>query len=418
MDFTGIGIGVATTIIGDFIKSRHKPILNEEEGSNKTVGSNSVLKNFKVNGSIMTLLKTTIVKPTIIITKEAHESSSIDDILALNANIFSSYYLQVFDILTKLYGESAINTINNLSTDIYSERELLKLGGTKILGQAVQGAVSSLRGNTESNIASYNLESLKQPVTLKNLDLSDPVFCLNQEDRDAALSTIGSETVGNKEAGTIKNALVKNITVDIKVGNGSGDKRDDVIVKLPMTIIAMVKVVGREELVTVLSNDSYRASFSYRLNEWRSGGITLGDLIFCNDLIKEYKKRRITKEADLLGKLEQQDRVSTMRHLLTGTKGAEASYNMVIITEDEASILSKVIRKDVMKDNGKDYFLSKMNGFMLSVLNDDTERANIYLRDISGNMDLGYKKLVKESTKDRDILDLMKFLIANRMPNL
>ena len=75
--------------------------------------------NFKKTGSITKLLKTLIVEPTIIVSEEAKTSRAFDQAVNTSLNIFSSFYLQAFQILTQLNGKSGVEAIDILSTNNY-----------------------------------------------------------------------------------------------------------------------------------------------------------------------------------------------------------------------------------------------------------------------------------------------------------
>ena len=157
---------------------------------------------------------------------------------------------------------------------------------------------------------------------------------------------------------------------------------------------------------------------STRWLEYRSGGISLGDFLFCNDLIKEYKKNRLDKNSTLLGDLTVKELNSAARRVLTGVKGAEASFGIVVVSDNDATYISKAFRNDITTFNGKEKYLKVMQAHNLVILNDDTERCIMLISDLQGEIDTGYAKLMKRGSgnSETSILEMMKYMLNNKVP--
>ena len=185
---------------------------------------------------------------------------------------------------------------------------------------------------------------------------------------------------------------------------------------IPITIIGTVKVVPIDEIIIAVSNYDFKKSFTYRLREWKSGGISLSDLIFATDLIKEYKANKLSKNSKLMTDIEDKRNTSNIRKAVTGIEGAEVSYNMIMVTDYELEMLEKAYNKKLDNFNSRQAFLKVMNAHNLSVVNDDAERINIYIADINGGMDIGFGKLQKRNDKDINMLEFFRAMAANTAP--
>ena len=155
-------------------------------------------------------------------------------------------------------------------------------------------------------------------------------------------------------------------------------------------------------------------SFASRFMEWRSGGISLSDLIFCGDLIKEYKANRIKDKQDLLGKLVQKELSAGSN--IKGLDGDrfEKHYNMFVITKDDKLVLDRSLRGDLNNEKYKQQFLTQGLGLGLSILDSDYERVEFSLKDIRGTSTTSYKNLKKSKESENNYEKIMQALLMNR----
>lgn len=426
-------------------------------------------------GSITKLLKQTVITPTIIVTKDAYNSSAIDKAIDKDVTTFAGFYLQAFQIMTGIYGMDAISAIDMLSTGQYTEKHFVNTTIDKV--------VSTLDLSLEDNTRYVNTG---KPITLKNFDLNraELVIGLNNEansesdksdkgiDNDGINHNIlqseknnniryqGLEELINGSRNDIQNTVNNAITRDrndrreyeqdrdfSRAANESSvinksmndeinnDKsaaynyltRDLVIripepqtrsfLEIPIHIRANVLVIPVEEIYNVIDSKNYRKSFWYRMNEWRAGAISTKDLIFCGDLIREYKKARLSPNSKLIAQITEMSTNNTMRRALTNYRGYEESYNMIIVSEEERLQLNKILRGDVLtSSNVRDKFLTALQAFSITVLDDTHERIISGLRDIKGVIDIGYRKLDKFNNSGKDMLDIIKAFSTNNLP--
>lgn len=435
------------------------------------------IKNIKSN-TLTGITKNLIVEPTIIVSNNVRNSKIFDQLVALDMDLFTCFYTQAFQILTDVLGQAAISAIDVLSTNKYT-------------GAAMERYV-------RNRVYKLVLESMDKPFCLGDLDFSNPIFMLNNEerkgleqeyrsifnlegnngkpslpgtvtptpnnqqqnvpaganrqnnngknkDKDNDEKKWPSEVTRSSAHGYDRNAItdrismydgqIKNMyeslnqvlvrTVNVKalrpdnVTGKPGTDGQGVLTKefiIPITIIGTVKVVPIDEIIIAVSNYDFKKSFTYRLREWQSGGISLSDLIFATDLIKEYKANKLSKNSQLMTDIEDKRNTSNIRKAVTGIQGAEVSYNMIMVTDYELEMLEKAYNKKLDNFNSRQAFLKVMNAHNLSVVNDDAERINIYIADINGSMDIGFGKLQKRNDKDINMLEFFRAMAANTAP--
>nr|DAM88377.1 MAG TPA: hypothetical protein [Caudoviricetes sp.] len=430
------------------------------------------IKSIK-SGTLTGITKNLVVEPTIIVSNNVRNSKIFDQLVALNMDLFTCFYTQAFQILTDVLGQAAITAIDVLGTNKYT-------------GAAMEKYV-------RNRVYNLVLESMDKPFCLGDLDFSNPMFLLNQEEKEGLekeyksifnmeakpslpgnvpptpgnqpqnqpagnnrqinnnVNTTSTVAQGNgpvtraSAKGFDKNAITDRIsmydgqmksmyeslnqvlvrTVNVKaqrdkglIGkpgtDGQGILTSEFVI--PITIIGTVKVVPIDEIIVAVSNYDFKKSFTYRFREWQSGGISLGDLIFATDLIKEYKSNKLSKNSKLMTDIEDKRNTSNIRKAVTGIQGAEVSYNMIMVTDYELEMLEKAYNKKLDNFNSRQAFLKVMNAHNLSVVNDDAERINIYIADINGGMDIGFGKLQKRNDKDINMLEFFRAMAANTAP--
>lgn len=385
-----------------------------------------------VEGDVIKLLKATLVEPKILVTENAMYSEVMDNVAVTIVDNVAAYYIQVFDILTKLRGMSSVEAIDLLSSDLYQYDDVMK--------NATKGAIKSA-GKLAQNVAGkFGLESLNLDSSLsflsteelKNYEIEVQELAVEADDNEDEISLIKARIDTENKSSNTRNKLT-DIFFDSKDGSifkmltrkfevTIGFKRaEDVVcyINIPIIIRASLKVISVNDLVPVIGNKDAKKTFLARFHEWRSGSITLLDLLFCGDLIKNYKEGNLDKNAKLLTDIEKQNTAVYLRKVLTGSKGFESMYTNLILTSDEINYLSKVATVgggytkvsgtgyvDLESNEGKDFLLNAVNGFMLAVI--DTERVRIYIKGIKGCLDTNHRVFKRKNDNTTDALEFFR----------
>nr|DAN33002.1 MAG TPA: hypothetical protein [Caudoviricetes sp.] len=516
--------------------------------------SKEILRDQMADGRLTKILATLIVEPTIIVTESARQSKVYDKVATIDLDIFTSFYVQVFYVLTQLYNKADIEAIDLLSTNRYTGKAMIETARRKLIKNGLELSQE---------------DEISVPTTLNQLDFSSALFYLNNEDirqlnlearnnsgnnyarekldldrdrleleRDKleyqkaidALKTGDSrasakaredldrarfeheqnklrqdlikfeydrkkyendahyraqvdnariqqqnqknqldsakieldknkyiqdakyraerdqvrdamelrklereeelrneekenEKIARREAylenidkDSLKQLLIRNVELSLSKQNLDDPKGGWKTFKMPITIVGTNRIVSFDELRLAVSNYDYKKSFKYRWNEWRSGGISLMNLIFAGDLIQEYKKNKLSKSSRLFTDIEDAKNAAIIRKTVTGNIGAESSYNMVIMTQYEADALSKLYKKDLNTYSGYQEFLKVMNAHNLTILDEDNERVKICITDIRNHMDIGYSRLMKRDDKENNLMDFFKNLVTGSVP--
>lgn len=374
--------------MGEFTKDIVKEVV-----SNKDL---SAIIDINLHGGRMTsVIADYTIEPLIVSTRNAINSEVNDAAAHLATNIFTAYYVQTFQILTNVYGIEPNTVVMLLSSKITKGR------GIKGIGNIIDSvALANDQSSIDALLNDSKLTLFKENVSTEAVRSTNPIYSANQIE-----SGKGDDLYGT---------LTRNVSVQIDLKNGN-------IVSLPINVFGRMVGIDTNALISICSPRGEDKSFFNRLDEYRSGAITLTDFIFGTDLIKSYKKGRLENtNTETMDKMNSRARSATAKMALTGlSKGFEANYNFYIITHDDLDLINKYMRGDIItKDKIKEDFLDQARAMGLIVLDDDYQKATVLIKDIYGSSTMSYKALQKQSKVGKESSDnfseILKALTANR----
>ena len=361
------GIGTAIKTVAEIIKSYPNGNLKDYSGHAQDLGKS--LSLISTNGSITKLLSKFIVEPVIITSSSIRDmdASLFDKLLQVNTDIFCSFYLQAFKILNEQYGINATSTVNLLSTD-RGTIDKLTLENDKTYIEQLFSKDTFLKVSMEASNES-NMKIKGDKLQSNNGYQEDPLYTL----------------------------LNRSLEITIDVSN-NGVKKSIII---PITVRAHVVITNINAILNMLSPNARDKTFSYRLDEYRAGAISLSELLFASDLIKKYKQNKIKDKDDLLELINSRILSSSATAIAGGKAvGYEKNYNMLMVTADEKIKLDKHIGGDLFKEKYKQQLLEQSHAMTISIVDEDYERVTILTRDIRGNSTVGFKSIKNRKDKD------------------
>lgn len=354
------------------------------------VDTDKILKNValaKTNGQITKLLSQYIVEPVIISTHSVRDADQavFQKLTELNTDIFASFYLQAFRILCDQYGANLNSAINLLSTD----------------NSIVFSDVATESDTSYLDMVLNDSKYLKISVEKK-------------DDKAYENSVKVDESLSKFEKSPLYSMLTRNIEVSVTVDEK--DKKSRTLV-IPITIKAHIMLCSIDSLLNMLSPNKVDKSFSYRLDEYKSGAISLSELIFASDLIKKYKENKIRDKEGLLTIVNERSINSSARVINNGIRGFEANYNMLMVTANEKVKLDKHVLGDITKEKPKQDLLNQAHAINISIVDEDYERVTMLTKDIRGMSTIGFKALTKRKSDSGNYDDLIKSLMVSKPMN-
>ena len=354
------------------------------------VDTDKVLKNIalaKTNGQITKLLSQYIVEPVIISTHSVRDADPtvFQKLTELNTDIFASFYLQAFRILCDQYGANLNSAINLLSTD---------------------------------NSIVFSDVATESDTSYLDMILNDTKYLrISVEKEDTKTYENGvkvDDNLSKFEKSPLYSTLTRNIEVSVTIDEK--DKKSRTLV-IPITIKAHIMLCGIDGILNMLAPNKVDKSFSYRLDEYKAGAISLSELIFAGDLIKKYKENRIKDKEGLLEVVNERSINSSARVINNGIRGFEANYNMLMVTSNEKIKLDKHVMGDITKEKQKQDLLSQAHAINISIVDEDYERVTMLTKDIRGMSTIGFKSLTKRKADSGNYDELIKSLMVSKPMN-
>lgn len=367
-----LGIGTAlmhtATLLNTIIGGNQ---VNTKELSNR-VGLLST------NGNITKLLSKYVVEPIIISTHNVRDidNSLYDKLTQLSTDIFASFYMQAFKIMTEHMGVSVAQSV-------------------------------SLLGTSSSTLAMEDQSLVKEVNYIKAILSNEQYLTVSMEAKKGVELKPG---YGNSEAFEKQNLyslLTRELEITINVDN-KGNKH---IITIPIIIKANNVVTNVNSIINILEPNSKDKTFSARLDDYRAGAISLSELIFCGDLIKKYKENAIKDKDGLLEIINERQLASTTKAgsgLFNGGKiarGFEANYNMLIVSNEDKIRIDKHMGGDITKEAIKQKFLSQASALSYMLVDQDYERVTTFVKDIRGSSNANFNTIKKRNDKNNSGLE-------------
>lgn len=541
------GLFSAISLTADIVKA-----ISSSDDTNKAILD--LIKNqgkariVRSDGSMTRFLSSFIVEPVIVVSKEAYKAEPIENLIGLNTDLFSSFYLQAFNVLGNIHGVDIATAIAVMSSDTSSFKSAAIIKGAEAIlsneskdyfGDLESGSryltfsheaaksqseifnglrniiAATMPGASEAEIQAEMSDMIGVLVTCNDEQLAGLMEAVKKVDPsnasyfddlghyiknerhtamkagglspDAALpddtyntvkstilssyggknsnngkstpppmaKAIASAPIDQNNKGYIKWKMAQqsqitaafknskiadkvaenlyavhtrelNITLNItnsqigtQVGGAENGKKVQnnfatKTIVIPITIKANIIVTDMSNIINMLKPNDRTKKFGYRLDEWRSGSISLRELIFCGDLIKAYKGNKLSDKDGLLSIIKRREESANSKLITAGVIGFEKFYNMVIVSADEKVLLNKHVGGNIDNERYKDELLTEAHALTLTIVDPDYERCYIVTKDIRGKSEISYKALKKK--KDNDLNDIYKALVANRSP--
>ena len=433
------------------------------------------------DGSMMKLLDKYVVEPVAVVSNDLKDVEELDHILGLHMDMFTGYYMQVFDILRDQYGLSVNVVIDALATDNGTLTRVVTKGlefgidisstesedmhdylGDLIAGSSNLSTEASRRRKGKTPAQKKTAATKKAGGVKATLDMRTAEAHAIQRGKLNADKEFHKENPGyaegesyRKEMGRNRateehrknNPHRKNINRDVvKIPSRLSESHEDLLIPnaiqrtlqitaevvnkdpgsdgthytktviIPVTVKLAVIFTSTENILNAIDSQSDSYGFSDRLDDYRSGAISLTDFVLAGDLIRKYKKNKLKDKDNLLQLLKSRELSANTKMISNGFAGYEKFYNMYIISPQAKVSIEKEIRKKLSSTSGKDKFLEQANGLSVTVVDPDYERIQIMVKDIRGKTDLTFKAAIKKDKNSSDYSEIIKALVASKPP--
>lgn len=343
-----------------------------------------------IDGNIVKLVNTLSVEPIIFTTENARRSSAYRSSVNMMLDIFSGYYIQAFKILTEVYGldaELSVSLLNNRNSVI-----------------SKNNYVSDLFSNESFLISKEQKAKIETTTRVNGVSSTDDMRSwYMQRSLEIAISVRKREFVESSDGDGVTNRQTTHM--------------DNYTMIIPITVRAQVWEVSVDDILNYMEpTNSIDKGFMARWREWRSGGISLVDLLFARDLVAEYRKNKIKDSEDIMAVVNKRKVTALVKKASHGYKGFEGLYSMILMSDDDMVRFNSFVKGDITKPKFKETLLDAASAMLYCSLNDDYERAAFYITDTQLETVIPFNKLEKTAGKNsnNDMVELVKAILSGR----
>lgn len=348
---------------------------------------------FYTTKSLSDVTKLTRVEPLTVISRDCLSLEYMKDINQSLLSMFCAYYLQAISILTRVDHVEVIRVLDRLNPD---RDETGFLMGEKVSRESMLRSVRS-HEHALPNPRRMALEA-------NSRDLVDDHNFDQKNKNEKVLLEMANLSVG------------KLIHVDIAFdGRKASEKPEgedsvDSKVTIPINIRLMVSSIPNltaQHLLTIKKEDT---SLVERYHSWRSGRIGfINDMIFCQDLIDEYKRAMISDDSGTMAEIIRRVNNAKKFGLLTKNPSLVAASNIFVISEEIARHVESELGGKLNDPKIREKAFESTYAMFIVVVDREWERVTFYTRNISSHTELSIAEL-KTASKGSgpDIADIMK----------
>lgn len=404
-------------------------------------------------GSMGKLLSRFIIEPTIFVTPDVKRNTHCYDLINKQLDIFTSYFVNSFQVLMNHYGlehqttltamgtgggemelalsidKIALDTMNsalvkNLTAESFSDT-LTNFYGSKTIASFEASGGSALNG-FKAILKKIGAKPQQQEQVLQVV--KDNTKKNNNNSNNNSNTNNNSSSGGNTKGPKVDVLLGdRNFTPELEIYTRyakittnvvapSGVNKDSrVELEIPIIIKANIVTIHPSEMVIALTPKIAGTDFFTRLEKLRSKQITLSEFLFASDLVKANKQNKLKDVNNMVGMLEKNLASAKAKVYLTGQTGFEKYYNMFLMTEDEAMSVAEYTRVNPTDMIGKEKFLEALYGFSVMVYDTEWDKVSIAIKDVGGVSTVDISKF-KPKTKNEDLSALLQSMIANQAP--
>jgi hypothetical protein len=344
------------------------------------------------------LINKFIIKPKIIINKDLKNSEALKNIVEYQTNLFTSFYSLSFKTMVELYGVEPDIAFNLLSSEtVYSSTDILRSGMEESeykIDFVDHGVEESAFGLEEAN--DFLIAGLEAKGDKKNKKSSGH----------------GEAVKISKDLKTGKIDEVYVRRLDMTISSRKNKKKT---ITFEVLIYAGVKFVNSNTMKLLYTKEDSQSPLD-RLDDLQAGSISFwSDFVFAQDMIRDYKQRRLNDKEDVLRELRKREISSTIKRTQEGYAGFNRYYQMLVLTNDDLTNIRNTFRGTLNKARVKNEFLRTTSSFSATVIDDLRERVYIYINGIESDLDIRFKDLEKKSSSDKHMEELLKVLGSSRM---
>lgn len=340
------------------------------------------------DSSLTSITKLTRAEPLTIISNDCANLEYLPDLLNTVTSIYSGYFLQAVAMMTRVNDIEVIRILDSLNPDRDSSGFLLQ--GRHTVVENIDNMLSSTY--------KYSLPTRR--------------FALEASDDEA------SPMIGNENYKTIYEtanlAVGKLINVAITVSGKDGECKT---VNIPVSVRLSPALLNDESLVHIFTHRKEDTGIVERYHSWRAGRISLiSDMIFCEDLIREYRRAAIKDKTGTLNEIVRRVNNARSFGLLTKNPSLAVASNIYVLSKSSAQAIEGKIGQRFNNAKGREKILENTYAMIVAIVDPEWEQVTFYFNGIPQPSTMSVRSMKSAKAKGPDISDVMRSLLEGKAP--
>lgn len=348
--------------------------------------------NHASDNSMVKMTSLTRAEPLTVISQDCANLEYLPLLLNNLCSLFSGYYLQAVAIMT------------NAAVNIEVVRILDSLNPNRDnSGFLLQSRASANLSSEQPLGAVFAKENYTFSLPMKHvLALEDA-----QKQADVVKMVFEIESL----------AVGKLLNVDFQVPCGE-DGRELKPVSIPVSIRLSPVILAQESINYLFKHKKEDTGIIERFHSARAGRIEfIRDLIFCRDLIRDYRKAALLDKTGTLQEITRRVTANRGYGLMTKNPSMAISSNLYVLSSDTVAEIEGATGLRISKPTERDKLLNGTYAMIVAVVDQEREMITFYFDGIATGATMSVRSLKASSkTKGPDVGDIMRTLMEGRAP--
>lgn len=346
--------------------------------------------NHLTDNSTVKLTSLTRAEPLTVISQDCANLEYLPLVLNNLCSLFSGYYLQAVAIMT------------NAAVNIEVVRILDALNPNR------DNSGFLLQSRMAANESAHNGELFAKESYTFSLPMGQ-VFATEDAQRQADIVKVVYE---------IENLAVgKLLNVDFNVAVGA-DGKENKPVSIPVNVRLSPVILPQASINYLFKYKKEDTGIIERYHSSRAGRIeVIRDLIFCRDLIREYRKAALQDKTGVLQEITRRVNANRGYGLMTKNPSMAITSNLYVISSEVATEIEGATGLRFTKPLEREKLLNGTYAMVIAVIDQERELITFYFDGIAGGSTLSVRSLKAASkSKGPDVGDIMRTLMEGRAP--
>lgn len=350
--------------------------------------------------SLIDYTKPTRVEPIGLIDHTIADLPVMQNLSLSITSLFAAYYLQAVAVSTN---------INNIEVT----KILEKLNPSRDPIDAF-GNVLSLENRKLGNLAlsGFGLENRTVNVKFAPKEIkaaTENNYAMHPEDESGVLgTTLTNET--QKQIATLALNLSTGVLLNVEIAV------DEHRATIPVSVRLITTITDPRVLKQMIQDSAKDRSTKARYIGYKTGELSLKDLMFATDLIDARRESLIKDNTGNYAEIIRRKNKNRLSGLISGNPSVATASNIMVISKDtladiEGEIGGKVSNYKLRQRIFKDTYL-----ILMVVVDPRWEQVTIYHRGIPLPTELNFKDLQKSNSNNIDVNEMLKLYQQGRNP--